>query len=103
MCAIGSSMFMPPAGAPASLAEQRGWSAKEVAARENAQLALTDKVSRADFAVDNSGPPEEPPGKSRNCSGSGESSIDTEARKSDNSQERSLDGPSKSATVCSGM
>ena len=40
------------------LAEQRGWTAKEVAARESAQLALTDKVSRADFAVDNSGPPE---------------------------------------------
>src|SRR5262249_33690625 len=37
------------------LTEQRGWSAKEVEARENAQLSLTEKVSRADFAVDNSG------------------------------------------------
>jgi dephospho-CoA kinase len=40
------------------LAAQRGWGAKEVAARENAQLSLTDKVTRADHAVDNSGPPE---------------------------------------------
>jgi dephospho-CoA kinase len=39
------------------LAEQRGWSAKEVEARENAQMPLTDKVTRADFVVDNSGPP----------------------------------------------
>jgi dephospho-CoA kinase len=35
------------------LAEQRGWSTKEVAARGDAQLPLTDKVSRADFVVDN--------------------------------------------------
>jgi dephospho-CoA kinase len=40
------------------LAGQRGWSAKEVAARENAQMSLTDKVTRADYVVDNSGPPE---------------------------------------------
>lgn len=40
------------------LAGQRGWSEKEVQARERAQMPLTDKVSRADFAVDNSGPPE---------------------------------------------
>ena len=38
------------------LAEQRGWTPKEVEAREKAQLPLTDKVSRADYAVDNSGP-----------------------------------------------
>jgi dephospho-CoA kinase len=37
------------------LAEQRGWSPKEVEAREQAQLSLTAKVSRADAAVDNSG------------------------------------------------
>jgi dephospho-CoA kinase len=37
------------------LAQQRGWSAKEVEARENAQMALTDKVTRADDVVDNSG------------------------------------------------
>jgi dephospho-CoA kinase len=41
------------------LAEGRGWSAKEVVVRERAQMALTDKVSRADYALDNSGPPEE--------------------------------------------
>ena len=40
------------------LAGQRGWSAKEVEAREQAQLSLTDKARRADFALDNSGPPE---------------------------------------------
>jgi dephospho-CoA kinase len=40
------------------LAEQRGWSEKEVAAREQAQLTLSDKAGRADGAVDNSGTPE---------------------------------------------
>jgi dephospho-CoA kinase len=39
------------------LAEQRGWSPEEVSAREQAQLPLTDKVTRADHALDNSGPP----------------------------------------------
>ncbi len=39
------------------LAEGRGWSAKEVETRERAQLSLTDKASRADDAVDNSGTP----------------------------------------------
>lgn len=37
------------------LAEQRGWTATEVAARESAQLPLTDKAGRADHAIDNSG------------------------------------------------
>jgi dephospho-CoA kinase len=41
------------------LARQRGWSEKEVAARERAQLSLAEKASRADDAVDNSGPPEQ--------------------------------------------
>lgn len=36
------------------LVRQRGWSAKEVEARENAQWPLTDKVSRAHFVIDNS-------------------------------------------------
>ena len=36
------------------LAEQRGWTTKEVEARESAQMSLTDKVTRADVAVDNS-------------------------------------------------
>jgi dephospho-CoA kinase len=40
------------------LAEQRGWSAKEVAAREQAQLPLTEKARRADAVLDNSGTPE---------------------------------------------
>ena len=43
----------------ARLAGQRRWSAKEVAARENAQMPLTEKVTRADYVVDNSGPPEQ--------------------------------------------
>jgi dephospho-CoA kinase len=37
----------------------RGWSAREVEEREGAQLCLTEKVTRADDAVDNSGSPEE--------------------------------------------
>jgi dephospho-CoA kinase len=37
------------------LAEQRGWTPKEVAARESAQMSLTAKVTRADDVVDNSG------------------------------------------------
>jgi dephospho-CoA kinase len=41
----------------ARVAEQRGWSAAEVAAREQAQLSLTEKAARADVAVDNSGSP----------------------------------------------
>jgi dephospho-CoA kinase len=41
------------------LAEGRGWSEKEVVARESAQMSLTDKVSRADYALDNAGAPEE--------------------------------------------
>jgi dephospho-CoA kinase len=40
------------------LAEQRGWSEKEVQARESAQLPLIDKRNRADAVVDNTGPPE---------------------------------------------
>jgi dephospho-CoA kinase len=41
------------------LEEQRGWGAKEVHEREKVQMSLTDKVSRADYAVDNSGTPEQ--------------------------------------------
>src|SRR5262249_14951810 len=43
----------------ARLARQRGWSAKEVAARENAQMPLTEKMNRADYVVDNSGTEEQ--------------------------------------------
>jgi dephospho-CoA kinase len=39
------------------LADQRGWSEKEVDAREHAQLSLTQKASRADSAIDNSDSP----------------------------------------------
>ena len=40
------------------LADQRGWSVKEVEARESAQISLTEKATRADNAIDNSGSPE---------------------------------------------
>jgi dephospho-CoA kinase len=43
----------------ARLREQRGWTADEVAARERAQLSLTEKAARADAAIDNAGPPED--------------------------------------------
>jgi dephospho-CoA kinase len=36
------------------VAQQRGWSEKEVAAREQAQLPLTEKAVRADHVLDNS-------------------------------------------------
>jgi dephospho-CoA kinase len=41
----------------ARLANLRGWSAKEVQDREAAQLPLSDKASRADTVLDNSGTP----------------------------------------------
>jgi dephospho-CoA kinase len=41
------------------LAEHRGWTAKEVEARENAQMSLSEKLSRADDVLDNSGSLEE--------------------------------------------
>jgi dephospho-CoA kinase len=41
------------------LQEQRGWGAKEVQERESAQWSLTEKVSRADSAILNFGPPEQ--------------------------------------------
>jgi dephospho-CoA kinase len=41
------------------LADQRGWSAKEVDARENAQMPLAKKKERADYVLDNSGTPEQ--------------------------------------------
>lgn len=37
------------------LARQRGWSEKEVAAREKAQVNLSEKKARADVVLDNSG------------------------------------------------
>lgn len=37
------------------IAHQRGWSAQEVQQRSRAQLSLTDKVTRADFVLDNGG------------------------------------------------
>jgi len=39
----------------ARLASSRGWSAKEVEAREAAQMPLDDKRARADWVIDNNG------------------------------------------------
>ena len=39
------------------LARQRGWSEKEVGAREQAQMSLAEKQRLADFTVDNAGSP----------------------------------------------
>jgi dephospho-CoA kinase len=41
------------------LAQQRGWTEKEVQARAEAQLPLTTKVTRADAAIDNAGSPDD--------------------------------------------
>lgn len=41
------------------LDEQRGWDAKEIEAREAAQMSMTEKKKRADFVVDNSGSAEQ--------------------------------------------
>jgi dephospho-CoA kinase len=41
------------------LAQQRGWSPKEVEAREAAQMPLTEKLSRAGFVLENTGTPED--------------------------------------------
>ncbi len=41
------------------LAEGRGWGAKDLEDRENAQLTLAEKAARATDVVDNSGAPEE--------------------------------------------
>jgi dephospho-CoA kinase len=40
------------------VAEQRGWSAEDVARREAAQMPIEEKAARADVTVDNAGPPE---------------------------------------------
>jgi dephospho-CoA kinase len=41
------------------LQRQRGWTEKEVRARESAQMSLTEKAARADYVVDNSGSSEQ--------------------------------------------
>jgi dephospho-CoA kinase len=58
-CEVLVYIHAPRAARLDRLARHRGWSAKEVAARERAQITLTDKVSCADWAIDNSGTPEE--------------------------------------------
>jgi dephospho-CoA kinase len=40
------------------VAQQRGWTASEVASRERAQMPLDEKRRWVDFEIDNSGPPE---------------------------------------------
>ena len=41
------------------LGTQRGWTEEELMARESAQLPVADKISRADYVLDNSGSAEE--------------------------------------------
>lgn len=50
---------VPPEIRVQRLQQQRGWSEKEVTAREAAQMNLTDKKTRADFVIDNAGTPEQ--------------------------------------------
>ncbi len=58
-CDLLVYVHAPRAVRLARLAEQRGWSAIEVSARERAQMSLAEKANRADVAVDNSGSPED--------------------------------------------
>jgi dephospho-CoA kinase len=58
MCDWLVYVHAPPAVRRRRLEEQRGWAAKEVRERETVQMSLTDKVSCADYVVDNSGSPE---------------------------------------------
>jgi dephospho-CoA kinase len=41
------------------LKEQRGWSEKEVQAREDVQMPLNEKQQQADAVIDNAGPPDD--------------------------------------------
>jgi dephospho-CoA kinase len=58
MCDRLVYVHAPRAARLRRLAEQRGWSAKEVELREGAQASLTEKAMRATRAVDNSCSPE---------------------------------------------
>jgi dephospho-CoA kinase len=49
----------PEAARKERLAQQRGWTREEVQARQRAQLPVADKISRADYVLDNSGSAEE--------------------------------------------
>ncbi len=70
------------------LAEQRGWNEREVAARERAQMPLTDKASRADYALDNSGSPEDVARQVDDLLRAVNFAIDRKHENSDNSRER---------------
>jgi dephospho-CoA kinase len=52
-------IHVPEAQREERLARQRGWTREEVQARRRAQLPVADKISRADFVLDNSGSEEE--------------------------------------------
>jgi dephospho-CoA kinase len=54
-CDLLVYIHAPRAVRLARVAAQRGWSAVEAAAREQAQLSLTEKAARANVALDNSG------------------------------------------------
>jgi dephospho-CoA kinase len=52
-------VHVPEAVREERLAQQRGWTSEEVQARQRAQLPVADKISRADYVLDNSGSAEE--------------------------------------------
>jgi dephospho-CoA kinase len=58
VCDLLIYVHAPRAARLRRLAQQRGWSAKEVEAREHAQISLTEKATRADRAIDNSESPD---------------------------------------------
>jgi dephospho-CoA kinase len=52
-------VHVPEAVREERLARQRGWTREDVKARQRAQLPVADKISRADYVLDNSGSTEE--------------------------------------------
>ena len=52
-------IHVPEAVREERLAQQRGWTREEVQARQRAQISVADKISRADYVLDNSGSAEE--------------------------------------------
>ena len=55
MCDLLVYVEAPAALRRQRLRQQRGWGDKELQEREQAQMSLTDKASRAHYTVDNSG------------------------------------------------
>jgi dephospho-CoA kinase len=58
-CDVIVFVHVPEAVREERLSKQRGWTREEVQARQRAQLPVADKISRADYVLDNSGSAEE--------------------------------------------